>query len=138
MYNLKNSFSLNNTRADLMSSSFFPEVVVLLLWQPKLPVLMRRFRNRPAMTRSRNRPSDDMQPEQASDDMQPEQASDDTQPPPKSRKGRPSGSLSYSTIYKNRQAASMELARSRKKSASMHKIQKKPRAPKHLRTSNWR
>ena len=49
--------------------------------------------------------------------------SDAAQPPPKGRGGRPSGSLNHSTIEKNRQAAAMAFANSKKEAAAMKRIQ---------------
>ena len=94
IYNWETYFSLNNIQADGMSSNFFSAVVAA--------------ENLPDLAAA---PMDVI----CSD-------SDATQPPPKGR-GRSSGSLNHSTVEKNRQAAAIDLARSKKEAAAIKRVQ---------------
>ena len=94
IYNWETYFSLNNhIRAAGMSSNFFSAAVA-----------------------AENLPDHVASPMNVSCD------SDATEGPPKSR-GRPSGSLNHSTVWKNQKQEAMDLARSKKEAAAIKRVQ---------------
>ena len=94
IYNWETYFSLNNNiRADGMSSNFFSAAVA-----------------------AENLPDHVASPMNVSCD------SDATEGPPKSR-GRPSGSLNHSTVWKNQKQEAMDLARSKREAAAIKRVQ---------------
>ena len=111
IYNWETYFSLKNTQADGMSSNFFSAVVAAENL-PDLAAPMNVLAPAPMDVVLAAAPMDVIRSD-----------SDAAQPPPKSRGGRPSGSLNHSTIEKNRQAAVIESARSKKETAAIKRIQ---------------
>ena len=122
IYNWETYFSLKNTQADGMSSNFFSAVVAAENL-PDLAAPMNVLAPAPMapMNVLASAPMDVVLAAAPMDVIRSD--SDAAQPPPKSRGGRPSGSLNHSTIEKNRQAAAIDLARSKKEAAAIKRVQ---------------
>ncbi len=111
IYNWETCFSLKNIQADGMSSNFFSAVVAAENLPDLAAAPMNVLAPAPMDVVLAAAPMDVI----CSD-------SDATQPPPKGR-GRPSGSLNHATVEKNRQAAAIDKARSKKEAAAIKRVQ---------------